>query len=428
MALLIKENETEAPGFFVKHKGEISFAAALSGLILSSLFLSYSPQEFLAYALILQTGFEAGTVGGAADWLAVKMIFDEIRIGKARIVPASGIIPRKQKAIAQGAGRLVSEEWLSPESINRMLASVDVAGALASYIEKIRSNGELNRYISWLLDHFTALIEKPETREKMAGLLKEQFSKAPWSRWIGENVSDENVKKIVDHAVPFFAKKLTELLSTREAFDLVVEKLSEEKGGFLKQLFFDPVETAEKTILKSIQFLRELQDNPYHSLRLKIDEKAIDWLGELRTNSSSAESLDEFIHEVAEETDYNDFVDMISRKVTALLREQRNQNDGFIYRQVKQWADDIIDGLRNNSEWKKILNEKTLTVIGEIINRNHHLIGEMVEKNLSSLSPDQIKEQFRARTYGDMQWIRVNGAVAGFVIGLVIGVIRVILS
>ena len=425
---MFQKNEPSDQSFFLKHKGEISFAIALSGLIVSSLYMQFVPPELAAFALILQTGFEAGTVGGAADWLAVKMIFDEIKIGKIRIVPASGILPRKQKAIAQGAGKLVAEEWLSPESVKNLLRSLDVAASLADYLQKIKQNGELTGYINWLLDHLASLLEKPATREKMSVILREQMTQVHWSRWIGQNLSEEKIKKILDHAVPFFAEKATEILSTREAFDLMVEKLSEEKGGFLKQLFFDPVETAEKAILKSIQFLRELQDNPYHPVRLKIDEKVISWAGELKEDSESAQSIDKFGNEISSILDYEQFIETVISKAITYLNEQRSQKNGIMYRSILEWVDDIIAGLKNKESWKRTVNEKVMSVIGDIINRNHHLIGEMVEKNLTALSPEQIKEQFRSRTYDDMQWIRVNGAVAGFAIGIAIGIVRVIWS
>lgn len=204
---MFQKNEPSDQSFFLKHKGEISFAIALSGLIVSSLYMQFVPPELAAFALILQTGFEAGTVGGAADWLAVKMIFDEIKIGKIRIVPASGILPRKQKAIAQGAGKLVAEEWLSPESVKNLLRSLDVAASLADYLQKIKQNGELTGYINWLLDHLASLLEKPATREKMSVILREQMTQVHWSRWIGQNLSEEKIKKILDHAVPFFCRK-----------------------------------------------------------------------------------------------------------------------------------------------------------------------------------------------------------------------------
>ena len=125
---------------------------------------------------------------------------------------------------------------------------------------------------------------------------------------------------------------------------------------------------------------------------------------------------------------YEQFIETVISKAITYLNEQRSQKNGIMYRSILEWVDDIIAGLKNKESWKRTVNEKVMSVIGDIINRNHHLIGEMVEKNLTALSPEQIKEQFRSRTYDDMQWIRVNGAVAGFAIGIAIGIVRVIWS
>ena len=413
--------------FLIKHKGEISFGIALFGLILSSLLLTHTPLPYLTVVLILQTGFEAGTVGGAADWLAVKMIFDEIKIGRLRIVPASGIIPRKQKAIAQGAGKLVAEEWLSAKSVQDMLQSVDVADALAEYLERIQRNGELSNYVNWIIDHFVKALEKPAIQERLAVILKEQVTRVQWSEWIRDTMTEDRTKKLLDRLIPFVAEKLAELLGTKEAFDLVVEKLSEDQGGFLKQLFFDPVETAEKAILKSIQFLRELQDNPFHPVRLKIDERATAWISDLKNGTASAQAIDSIVHELISELDIGLFVKKAVDKIVQFLREQQTQKESMVQTYIQEWIGEVIKNLKNDAEWKGFVNEKIISVIGEIIRKNHHRIGEMVEKNLNDLSPVQIKEQFRARTYDDMQWIRVNGAVAGFAIGIVIGILRVMI-
>lgn len=422
---MLKTSNPPEPSFWIKRKGEISLIAAGSGLVLSTLLISQVPAHFLPLLLILQTGFEAGTVGGAADWLAVKMIFDEIKIGRFRIVPASGIIPRKQRAIAQAAGRLVAEEWLSPQSVKDLLKSVDTAGALADYLEKLRLNGELAEYVNRLTVHTIAFLEKPETQERLTTLLDDRIARIEWSQWIGHTMTEDRLKNVMDRLIPFLSEKLAEMLSTREAFDLIVEKLSEEKGGFLKQLFFDPVETAEKAVLKGIQFLRELQNNPYHPVRVRMDIKAAAWIEDLRLNSSVAQAFDQTVRELISEMDSGLIAKNVIGKAVEFLKTHSGEKEGFIHKNVYAWADDIILGLRRNDAWKEFVNGKFNEVIGEVINRNHHLIGSMVEQNLSRLSPEQIKEQFRDRTYDDMQWIRVNGAVAGFAIGILIGILRV---
>ncbi len=408
--------------FFLKHKGEISFFTALTGLIVISVIAHSFPSVGMLF--VLQTGFEAGTVGGAADWLAVKMIFDEIKIGSVRIVPASGIIPRKQKAIAQGAGRLVAEEWLSPESVKKLLASVDVSDAIGDYLETAKRSGETLKWVQWLADQIIEFLNRPATHEKISIVLKEQWTEVKLSKLIANNISDENIKKVLDALIPFLADKLGNALTTREAFNFIHEKLSEDKGGFLKKLLFDPVEATEKTVLKSSQFLRELQYDPFHPIREKIYERACAWVSNLRDESEEAAAVDQLGNDLMEDWNFDTWIKKVLATIQKYLKEQISDSQSRLHRAVQAWLEEVIGRLKNDAEWKTNINQKVIAVVGEIISKNHHKIGELVEKNLSELSPEEIKNQFKARTYDDMQWIRVNGAVAGFVIGLIIGTVR----
>jgi uncharacterized membrane-anchored protein YjiN (DUF445 family) len=408
--------------WFLRHKGEISFLTALTGLIILSVLSDVFPSFGILF--ILQSGFEAGTVGGAADWLAVKMIFDEIKVGRFRVVPASGIIPRKQKAIAAGAGKLVAEEWLSPESVARLLATVDVSGVMGDYLENAKRSGETSKWVQWLADQIVEFLNRPATHEKISAILKEQLAELKWSKLIGRNISDDHIKKILNALVPFLADKLSSALTTREAFDLIQEKLSQDQGGFLKKLLFDPVEATENAVLKSTQFLRELQYDEFHPVREKIFEAACRWLNDLRDESVEADSLDQLGKELADNWNLDAWITKALAAIQKYVKEQTSDSQSRLNLAIRGWLDAVIDKLRNDSEWKTALNQKVIAVVGEMVSKNHYKIGELVEKNLSSLSPDEIKNQFKARTYDDMQWIRVNGAVAGFAIGLIIGAVR----
>lgn len=262
--------------FFLKHKGEISFFAVLSGLLGTSAVIKLFPEWAPLWMSVLQTGFEAGTVGGAADWLAVKMIFDEIKIGRWRVVPASGIIPRKQKAIAQSAGKLVANEWLSRESIGKMLTQIDVSDAIAEMLSSMHRKGETTAFIQWLMNTLFEFLEQPSTQEKLTVLAKEKLSDIRVSRWIGQHLNDGRVRELMNRLIPFLSDKFIAALSTKEAYDLIYEKMAEERGGFFKQLFFDPADATDKTIIKLTRFLEDIQYNEWHPLRERLNELTSD--------------------------------------------------------------------------------------------------------------------------------------------------------
>jgi len=413
--------------FLLKHKGEISFFAALSGLIVTISIQEALPNYLPAILFIIQSGFEAGTVGGAADWLAVKMIFDEIKIGNVRIVPASGIIPRKQKAIAEGAGKLVATEWLSPASIQKALLQMNFAQALAEYIDKLKRSGELAKIIDAILRYAAEFLEKPATVEQIVEVVRAKLGQFQLSQALGKNLSEEQLRQILEQLIPFLADKAAAGLTSPDAFELIQSKLEDEQDGFFKKLLFDPVEMTEKTILKGTQFLRELSDDDSHPIRVKIIDRACSWLAELRSGSPNAVQLDELGRSVLESLGMDTWVKKIISIFVQNLNAQRDSESSMLYQNLESAASSLTEELKSDAELNARINDNVRTLVGELIDRNHHKIGELVEHNLNSLSPEQIKEQFKARTYDDMQWIRVNGAVAGFAIGIVIGVVRTLL-
>jgi uncharacterized membrane-anchored protein YjiN (DUF445 family) len=68
---------------------------------------------------VVAAGFEAGLVGGLADWFAVTALF---RHPLGLPIPHTAIIPARRAKIIESIVAMVEEEWLSPEVIGARLA------------------------------------------------------------------------------------------------------------------------------------------------------------------------------------------------------------------------------------------------------------------------------------------------------------------
>lgn len=398
----------------LRHKGEISFLLALAGLASVGLARWTVPEALPSLFLILQHAFEAATVGGAADWLAVKMIFDEIKIGNLRIVPASGIVPRKQQAIARGAGQLVAREWLSKESLQRALTDMDFASPASDYVLAKTDAG-----IDWILDQVSTMLARQESKEALIRWLKEHAMKIRLSEWLARMATPGGVERAVRAIVPPIADMLHRGIGSPEVYRIVLEKMEAEQKGFFRTLFFDPVEATEKTILKAMEFLREVYDDESHPVRRKITEELLKWAEDVR-QSGGPTALDEAVRDVALESD--EWLGRMVDQIREWLVGQERDPASVLRQEMRKLARRVVERLR--AEWKDPFNGAVREAIGAWLSQHHGQIAVLVEENLGRLSPEELKNQFKERTYDDMQWIRVNGAVAGFAVGAVIGVVR----
>lgn len=406
------------------YKGELSLGIMVTGL-LACFFIAASYPHFSPMLIfILQSGFEAGTVGGAADWLAVKMIFDEIKIGRFRIVPASGIIPRKQKSIAEGAGKLVAEEWLSKDSITGWLSSFDAASSLAVHLKKIEQNGELDRFINWGRARIIQWLDSPGSDSYFEMLLREGLKNIKPMHFLGHSVPDEQFTKVLHRLLDHAPEKIADTMTSQTVYELLRDNIEREQGFFSK-LFFDAGELTERIITKVTSILRSIAADENHELRLEIIKRSMAWKQALKGQDNN--TWDAWIQELIGETDLKQYIPGIKVKLKSFLDSETDSGKKIDELLKNIWQNTIFM-LESDRSLQIAVNTRFTEIASDMLQAHHGKIAELVTYNINKLSVQEIRDQFRSRTYDDMQWIRVNGAVAGFVIGILIGLFRLIIG
>jgi uncharacterized membrane-anchored protein YjiN (DUF445 family) len=90
----------------------------------------------------------------------------------------------------------------------------------------------------------------------------------------------------------------------------------------------------------------------------------------------------------------------------------------FLERSMLQWRED--EARTNRIEnW-------TQDQIAAFIDRNHSKIGILVKENIDKLDNETLIYLIENNVGKDLQWIRVNGAVCGFAIGIILTIIRLL--
>jgi uncharacterized membrane-anchored protein YjiN (DUF445 family) len=68
------------------------------------------------------------------------------------------------------------------------------------------------------------------------------------------------------------------------------------------------------------------------------------------------------------------------------------------------------------------------TTIDDLLQRHHHYIGLTVRENLDALDTTTLIAQIEARVGTDLQFIRLNGAVVGGLVGLLLALVHRVLG
>lgn len=229
---------------------------------------SVMKEIFTTILMMVATG---AIIGGATNYLAIKMIFKPYRaiyIGKWRLPFTPGLIPKRRGEMAEQMGKLVINHLLTPEGIQKklqhevfqskltqfavvevekklntdetlaqLLKRIDINEPTKMAEEKITSFLEL-KYESWMtLNREVALKEIVPT--EMVGKVEEQLPQL--SKWI------------VQSAKNYFASE-----EGKESIQRMADDFVQKRSGMIKsmlQMFLGNVKLGEKLQPEIVKFL-----------------------------------------------------------------------------------------------------------------------------------------------------------------------------
>lgn len=87
----------------------------------------------------------------------------------------------------------------------------------------------------------------------------------------------------------------------------------------------------------------------------------------------------------------------------------------------------LLNDLQKNPEKLHIIENWIQKQIIHLVEENHSKIGQLVQENLDKLDNETLIHMMENKIGTDLQWIRVNGAVCGFIIGILLTEIKALI-
>jgi uncharacterized membrane-anchored protein YjiN (DUF445 family) len=403
-----------------KYFAKISLAVMGAGFLITTFF-----QDNLVGRL-LQGGFEAGLVGGLADWFAVTALF---RHPLGIPIPHTALLPKNRNRMIRALISMLENDWLTKESIQGKIKQIKFTDKLLQIAKKELSTNRLNKAIGSLL--FEAVSHA--NIEKLTPFIVEELKKNLRSINVAgllESVVKQALNKKLDEKALDYVltetEKWMEKEETKVKIGIMAKQLLDntEADGFLKMAInsFSNLINAEKLgnllqpfIVKRIVLLQE-SDNPYRHLILTRVRKEL-------VNVQEREELIVAINDWKETLvdDWNP-----TEQITNMLEQLQSklllliQDEDFIDKYVLSFIKNLIDKIEDSQEKINGIEDWIQKQISYFIDQNHAKIGILVKENLEKLDNETLIDLMENNIGKDLQWIRVNGAICGFFIGVVL--------
>ena len=395
--------------------------ARYSLIIMGVGYIATTPFESSLWGGLLHGGFEAGLVGGLADWFAVTALF---RHPLGLPIPHTALLPNNRKRMSNALVSVVKNEWLSKESIQEKVKHIPFTEKLIAIVAEQMQTDSFRKGLIQLIKKLIRYIDV----EKLTPFIKKQITSTLTNvemRKFLQVISSQLINEQVDK------KALDHILKKAEAW--LRKEQTSHRLGTVSMNIINKIEADGmlQFVLKSIQGLlnEEKLGNIVQNLLLSV-------VNSLKSEGeANREALLLYIRkELQGINDNRELVESVEKWKNQLLAKwepdqtiteslQRIQEKALVFVEDKDFMDNyliplmnrILDNIQENSINIDHWIQKQIAVLVE---NNHSQIGNLVQENLDKLDNETLVDMIENNIGKDLQWIRVNGAVCGFVIGI----------
>lgn len=387
---------------------------------------------------VLLAGFEAAVVGGVADWFAVRALFQEIPIPVVK--KHTNIIVKSREKLSAGIVDLVNNEWLSKAMIQDKISELSLSKPIVEYLLKAENQETIRQTLKPELEALVLKLDNDDVVQTLEGLLKPAVKDNNFAEPLGNLLKQTISHKDHYRVILVFLDVLKEKLASESTLNFLLSEVQtlvnkQKEGSAIKGLLvgagqilgaIKPQRIAEGIQEQLLSIVDEIKNNPEaHKIIKALDEQLYNYGERLSTGDQKAQAdinqfAEQFLVRLVESGIVKQGLSRLKLMVKEHLFEDENEYTFLIKDKVnkalKAFHDDSSK-LEQTDAWLK-------STILQLIDTHHHKIGELVGESLQKLSNVELVKQIETKVGEDLQYIRLNGAIVGGVVGMLIMLIK----
>ena len=382
--------------------------AAMGGTVLGCYAL---PPGFWTDAL--QASAKAGFVGGIADWFAVTALF---RHPLGLPIPHTAIIPRQKQRLAGSLGRFVATHVFTPAEVKRLLGRLDLPGVMARFLSDPAAARPAARALADMLPRLLSSVEDGRARRTMARILPRVVGGPGAGRVVARAL-----RSLVDggrhqDALGFLLGEMRKALDSRhDSIHGFIQNKVRASGGRLVGWVIG-AQVAER-VMGVLRDELERVGPEGNTIRQAFDEWVRSEIERMETDPDRAAEIGAAIRRVvAHETVQAWLWDVWSRLRVAIEADTRRPN-GQALLVIEGALTNLGHFLQQDPAARAKLQAAAESVIAGVLPAAQTRLSDFIEQVVASWPADTIVEKVELRVGKDLQYVRINGTLVGFLVG-----------
>ena len=362
----------------------------------------------------LHHGFLAATIGGLADWFAVKAIFGR----PLGIAHRTDILRRNRARIMESLVRFSADDLLSKQNIMDVVEREQIGALLVEYLQH-RGGGE--RLIEASIDilrHVASDVDSRSIAKELTPYVIQALHELPLEDSFAELLNVLTEEPHADRIFNMLVRMGSQLIRTQVFQDMLRENIASirmeyEGDGMIRAFvlsFFDDAMIAEWLTgrLEEILTSAMRSDDRRHKEGVQL---LISFVEGLRTNSKLYEELHRYKLHVIEHLE-------IENLLAEFIERRMKGHHAFWIPYLKELLNEKIDAFVHSDSWRNRADRWMKELAAGEIEKHHEMIADFVREYLNQKTDDELIAFVESKVRTDLQMIRVNGAIVGAFVGM----------
>ena len=365
---------------------------------------------------LLQASAKAGFVGGIADWFAVTALF---RHPLGLPIPHTAIVPAQQQRLGRSLGRFVATHVFTEEELRRTLRKVDLAGILGRVLHDPAAARPTAEALAGLLPRLLATVEDGRARRLMGRL-------AP--RLLGGRGASALVVRALhglldggrhQEVLSFILVQFRALLAAKEEQlrGVIADRVREQGGRLVGWAVGAQV---ARRVLGTMNAELDKVGPDGSELRDAFDAWMRAEIARMETDPERAAELGRAIRKVVAHETVQAWLWDIWARMRVALETDAGQPGGRTVAFIEGALANLGHLLESDPGVRRRLQEAVELIVASVLPSARVSLAGFIGDVVGQWDTAVLVDRLELRVGKDLQYVRVNGTVVGFLVGGVV--------
>ena len=362
---------------------------------------------------LLQAAAKAGFIGGIADWFAVTALF---RHPLGIPIPHTAIIPNQKERLGRALGRFVATHVFTGDEVAGVLRRLDLPGILHRFLADPIAARPAAEALAGLLPKLLATVEDGRARRLVARLVPRILGGPGASLVVARALAGLVEGGRHQEVFSFILTEMKRLLASKEeALRAVIEERVREQGGRLVGWALGA--SIARRVLATLTAELDKVSPDGSELRAAFDEWVRREVTRMEEEPERAAEVGAAIRRVVGHETVQAWIwDVWARMRLALEVDAARPNGRTV-----PWLEGALGNLGGmleaDPESRARVQRVTEGVVESLLPTAQARVADFIASVVAGWDTDTITERLELRVGSDLQYVRVNGTLVGFLVG-----------